>query len=600
MAKVTFLSRFLGLALASAVVPAQAQQIDFSVAGNDRAVIAALENASLLYAGQQEAGRDPHDVIAAARADYARLIGVLYAVGYYGGTIHIRVDGREAAALSPFAAPARIANVTVEVDPGPQFRFGDVKIGPRAPGSALPATVQTGQPAYSTAIQGAVDAALSDWRAAGRAKAAVVGQSVTADHRNKTLDADIRLDPGPLVTIGNLVQTTPSAVRAERVQEIAGLPTGEVYSPDEIKAAAQRLRRTGAFASVALTEAETLGPGDTMDVAVALSDQKPRRFGFGAELASLEGLSVSGYWMHRNLLGGAERLRIDGKVSGIDGTLDGMDAEALARLDIPAAFGTDNDAFVFLDGGYLDEPGYLEYGGGGGAGVQRTFTPELEGSAAFAYHYTITEDDLGKRRYSFLSLPADLTWDRRDNQLDPTRGTYVMAEAEPFYEFNGETVGARTYLDARAYRGFADGRVVLAARAQVGYVAAPSAEDVPSDFLFFSGGGGTVRGFPYQSMGVDLGGGDTIGGRTFLGGSAELRYKVTDTIGLVGFADAGRVGADSFLDNADWQIGAGAGVRYYTALGPIRLDVAVPVSGPGASLDSVWDAQLYIGIGQAF
>ncbi len=600
MANLTLLPRFLGVALAAAALPAPAQQLDFMVKGDDKAVTAALQGASLLYAGKDTADRDPRDVLAAARADYARLVNALYGEGYYGGVVRIRVDGREAAALSPFAAPAQIGSVTVAVDPGPQFQFGKVAIGPRAPGSTAPSAVEAGAPAYSRAVQGAVDAAVSDWRDAGRAKAAVAAQSVSADHRNQTLDANVRLTPGPLVTLGDLVQTTPSAVRAERVQRIAGLPTGEVYSPDEVDLAAQRLRRTGAFASVALTEAETLGPGDTMDVAVALTDEKPRRFGFGAELASLEGLSLSGFWMHRNLLGGAERLRLDGEISGIDGTLDGMDAEALARLDIPAAFGTDNDAFVFLEGSYLDDPGYLLYGGGGGAGVQRYFTPELAGSAALAYHYSITEDDLGERRFSFLSLPADLTWDRRDNQLDPTTGTYVMAEAEPFYEFNGETFGARTYVDARAYRGFADGRFVLAGRAQVGYVAAPSSEDVPSDFLFFSGGGGTVRGFPYQSMGVDLGGGDTIGGRTFLGGSAELRYKVTDTIGLVAFADAGRVGADTFLDNADWQIGAGAGLRYYTGLGPIRLDVAVPVSGPGASLDSVWDAQLYIGIGQAF
>ncbi|HCQ64963.1 MAG TPA: hypothetical protein DIU07_07240 [Rhodobacteraceae bacterium] len=600
MANLTLLPRVLGVALAAAALPAPAQQLDFVVKGDDKAVTAALQGASLLYAGQDAADRDPRDVLAAARADYARLVGALYAEGYYGGVVRIRVDGREAAALSPFAAPAEIGSVAVEVDPGPQFQFGNLTIGPRVPGSTAPSAFQTGAPAYSTAVQGAVDAAVSDWRDAGRAKAAVAGQSVSADHRSQTLDASIRLAPGPLVTLGDLVQTTPSAVRADRVQRIAGLPTGEVYSPDEVELAAQRLRRTGAFASVALTEAETLGPGDTMDIALALTDEKPRRFGFGAELASLEGLSVSGFWMHRNLLGGAERLRVDGEISGIDGTLDGMDAEALARLDIPAAFGTDNDAFVFLEGNYLDDPGYLLYGGGGGAGVQRYFTPEIEGSAALAYHYTITEDDLGKREYSFLSLPASLTWDRRDNQLDPTSGTYVIAEAEPFYEFNGETFGARTYVDARAYRGFADGRVVLAGRAQLGYVAAPSSEDVPSDFLFFSGGGGTVRGFPYQSMGVDLGGGDIIGGRTFLGGSAELRYKVTDTIGLVAFADAGRVGADSFLDNADWQIGAGAGLRYYTGLGPIRLDVGVPVSGPGASLDSIWDAQLYIGIGQAF
>jgi translocation and assembly module TamA len=277
-----------------------------------------------------------------------------------------------------------------------------------------------------------------------------------------------------------------------------------------------------------------------------------------------------------------------------------MDATAAARLDIPAAFGTDNDAFVFLDGQYLDDPGYTLYGGGGGGGVHRVFTPELEGETGLAYHYTIARDDLGERRYSFLSLPTSVTWDRRDNQLDPTAGTYVLGEAEPFYEFNGATLGARGTLDARAYRGFDNGRIVLAVRGQAGYVAAPSATDVPSDFLFYSGGGGTVRGFPYQSMGVDLGGGDTIGGRTFLGGSAELRYKATDTIGVVAFADAGRVGADSFFDNADWQIGAGAGLRYYTGMGPIRLDVGVPVSGPGASLTSIWDAQFYLGIGQAF
>ena len=113
-------------------------------------------------------------------------------------------------------------------------------------------------------------------------------------------------------------------------------------------------------------------------------------------------------------------------------------------------------------------------------------------------------------------------------------------------------------------------------------------------------GGGTVRGFPYQSMGGGPGGDNSIGGQTFLGASGEVRVKVSDTIGLVGFVDAGQVGATGFLDGADWQIGAGAGLRYYTGLGPIRLDVGVPVSGPGASLDSIWDAQLYIGIGQAF
>ncbi|PIE06996.1 MAG: hypothetical protein CSA74_09455 [Rhodobacterales bacterium] len=602
-------SRFAGLALALAAFPVPAQELSFTVQGGGddgagEALTGALENASLLHAAQAERGEgeagDPRDVLAAARADYARMVNALYAEGYYGGVVRILVDGREAASMSPFAAPAHIGKVEVSVDPGPRFRFGRVSVAPLAPGTTLPSAFRSGEVAASATVRAAVKAAVSDWRDAGHAKAALASQRVTANHPAQTLDADIRLAPGPRVILGDLVQTTPSAVRAERVQRIAGLPTGEVYAPAKVEAAANRLRRTGAFSSVAITEAEALGPDGTMDIAVALADQKPRRFGVGAELASFEGLTLSGYWMHRNLFGGAERFRFDAELSGLDAELDGLDAEATARLDIPAAFGTDNNAFVLLEGGYIKDPGYTIYGGGGGAGVHRIFAPGLEGEAAFAYHYVHAEDAFGERDFSFLSLPASLTWDKRDNPLDATSGFYVKAEAEPFYEFEGETFGARGWLDARSYLGFNDGDLVLAGRVQAGYVAAPSAADVPSDFLFYSGGGGTVRGFPYQSMGVELGNGDIVGGMAFLGGSAEVRYKVTDAIGVVGFADAAQVGAESFLDGSDWQVGAGVGLRYDTGMGPIRLDVAVPVSGPGASLDSYEDVQLYLGIGQAF
>lgn len=594
------LAKGLGVTLAVAASPLFAQELRFAVAGGDKTVTAALQQASLLFAGQTETGADPRDVLAAARADYARLINALYAEGYYGGTIFIRVDGREAADLSPFEAPARIGAIEVVVDPGPRFSFGDVAVGPLAPGASGTPGFVSGAPALSTEVQAAVDAGIADWRDAGRAKAKVAGQSVTADHRTATLDADIRLAPGPLVTLGELVQTTPSAVRADRVQRIAGLPTGEVYSPGKVEAAAERLRRTGAFASVTTTEADTLGPGDTMDVDLALADEKPHRFGIGAEFTSLEGATVAGYWMHRNLFGGAERFRIDGEVTHIDGTLAGMDFSSAARLDIPAALGPDNDVYVLFEASYLDDPAY-EFGiGGAGVGVHRRFTPELEGEVGVAYAYAVVKSDLGTRHFSFASLPGYLTWDRRDNTLDPSSGTYVRGDLEPIYEFNGDTVAARGYVDARAYVGLMDDRLVLAGRAQAGYVLAPDTASVPVDMLFFSGGGGSVRGFPYQSMGAGPGGDNSIGGRAFVGGSAELRYKATDTIGLVAFADAGRVGADSFLDAGDWQVGAGLGVRYHTGMGPIRLDVGVPVSGPGASLDSIWDAQFYIGIGQAF
>ena len=114
--------------------------------------------------------------------------------------------------------------------------------------------------------------------------------------------------------------------------------------------------------------------------------------------------------------------------------------------------------------------------------------------------------------------------------------------------------------------------------------------------LFFSGGAGTVRGQGYQSLAVDLGGGLTAGGRSFIGASAELRAKVTDVWSVVAFYDAGFIGEESFADgNGDWHFGAGLGVRYNTGIGPIRLDLATPVgAGSGSNIE------FYIGIGQAF
>jgi translocation and assembly module TamA len=143
-------------------------------------------------------------------------------------------------------------------------------------------------------------------------------------------------------------------------------------------------------------------------------------------------------------------------------------------------------------------------------------------------------------------------------------------------------------------------RLVVAARLQGGVILGPELLDVPRDQLFYSGGGGTVRGQPYRSLGVlaPLGSGTDflVGGRYFVGGSLELRGKVTDKIGVVGFLDAGSVGIDGFTgDSANSHAGAGLGVRYDTTIGPIRVDVAAPVSG-----DTGDGVQFYIGLGQAF
>jgi translocation and assembly module TamA len=358
-----------------------------------------------------------------------------------------------------------------------------------------------------------------------------------------------------------------------------------------------RLLRTQVFKSVSLRQADKPNPDGTLDINATLVEQPPRRIGFGGEIASLDGASVSAYWLHRNLLGGAERLRLDGEVSGIGAQEGGTDVILGATLTRPATFTPDTDLTFGVKLARLNEEDFNSYSVGANVGVEHRFSRSLKGRAGIGFEYLEVTDSTGKQKFQTLSLPLGLTWDKRDAPLNATKGFYLNGDLTPFGEITGETLGTRAFLDARIYQGVADGRLVLAARGQAGSILGTSLRDTPRDMLFYSGGAGTVRGHPFQSLGVFVLGPDQrSGGRSFVAASLEARLNVTDTIGVVGFYDAGFVGADAFLsDQGDWQSGAGIGMRYNTGIGPIRFDLALPVSG-----DTGEGLQFYIGIGQAF
>ncbi len=592
-----FLSVLLALALLGGGRAVAAAEVVIALPADAQGLGGHLRDASLSVQTAAREDATAQDLLAAARADYARMVGALYEVGRYGGVVSIRVDGREAADMPAFAAPARIGRIAIRVEPGPLFTFSQTRIAPLAPGTQLPAGFGPGMPAFSKVIGKAAAVAGRGWREAGHAKVAIATQQLVADHRGARLAADITLAPGPRLRFGQLVVARAGKVRPERVRTIAGLPTGRIYHPDEVDDASRRLRRTGAFSSVVLEEAATPGPGGTLDVIATLADARPRRFGFGAELSSLEGLTLSGFWLHRNLLGGAERLRVEAEVGGIGGDSGGIDYVLSSRFDRPATFTPDTGLFLTARIQEKNEPDYRERSARLGGGLSHIFSDTLTGEAGIAYQYSDIDDDLGSRRLEHLLFPARLTWDTRDDDLNAKHGVYLDLDVTSFAGLSGGGLGARVYFDARQYISLTrDGGLVLATRAQLGTVNGASLTEVPPEMLFFSGGAGTVRGQSYKSLGIDLPGGRQVGGRSFSAVSAELRADLSGPWSVVGFADGGFVGSGSWWDGAsDSHYGAGLGVRYDTGLGPIRVDIATPLdSGAGN------EVELYIGIGQAF
>lgn len=573
-------------------VPAEAQ-VTVSAPGVDDTVVASLSAASLLVDTQARPEATGQDIVAAAQADYARLTAVLYQNGYFGPGVSILLNGREAADLSAFSAPTRIVRAEIRITPGAAFRFGRARIAPLAPGTVLPEGFRPGAPANTPILRETVAAGIAGWRGAGHATAALEAQRLTADHRRAELDADLRLAPGPRVVFGDIRPAGQTRIAPGRLRDLAGLPKGAVFDPQELGRVETRLRRSGVFRTIDLRET----PPDAdaaMDIVVQVEDAPLRRVGAGGELSSSDGLGLSSYWLHRNITGAGDRLRFDGQVTGIGGQTAGTDAGLSMRYSRPATFGPDTTLGLGVTLDHLDEPTGQQDSITIEGGVDHVFSDTLSGRAGVALSYAEIDDAFGRYDVWMLSAPTGLTWDERDDPFSARSGWYTDLSLDPFTTDWGDATGLRATLDSRAYVPVGD--AVLAGRVQLGTLQGGRLGALPPDMLFYSGGGGTVRGQRYQSLGA-VQAGVASGGRGFVGLSAELRKPVFGDVSLVGFLDAGYVSAGPLpKDAGQWHSGGGIGMRYDTGIGPIRVDLAAPLSGPGPQ----GGLQLYIGIGQAF
>jgi len=584
----------------------QPYTVEVTVADNDT-VEGAVRNASSLVADAEEPASGSAGLLAKARADYGRIVAALYNEGYYGGTVNIRVGGVEASTLAPDVNLPDPVAVDILVTSGPLFHFNSVTIVNQAPPTGDPGDFVdppstrgfgAGEVARSSVILTAEQLAVAAWQEQGFAKAAVVGRNVVADHATRTVDVTVTVNPGAKAAFGPVMVRGTERMDPEFVRRQTGLVVGQEYDPDDVERAQKRLDRLEVFRAARLEAAQAVGGDGLLPYDLIVQELPGRRFGVGATYSTVDGLGVEGYHLWRNLFGQAERLRLDAKVAGIGFPVETEEFDYFfgATFTKPGIFNPDTDFIASISAERTVYPNYTEISVGGRAGISYILSDQitLEGGATFERNRF--EDDFGTRDFSTVGLYGNAIYDGRDDKVDPTEGFYVAANVEPFYEFNYGNPALQASLEGRTYFGFGeDDRFVLAGRVKAAALIGPDLSEIPPDRLFFAGGGGSVRGYGFKSIGVEENG-ITTGGRYLLEASLEARAKVTDDIGVVGFVDGGYVAADTFPDLEDLRVGAGVGVRYYTGLGPLRLDLAFPLN----KREDDPDYALYLGIGQAF
>ncbi|WP_431284138.1 autotransporter assembly complex protein TamA [Humitalea sp. 24SJ18S-53] len=578
----------------------------------DDALDAALAATSQLRALQDAPPEDGPGLIARVTEDLRRLPDALRAEGYWGGGI-----GAEIAGLAPDSAalPAVLtaalrdgSPVAVRLLPhaGPRYKFGAIAVRP-APGAdpdavaiaAARVGIATGEPALIAPVLAAETGLITTLRDTGHPLATVVAREAILDYDRQVLDVTWRLSPGPVARFGTPVVTGEQRTRAAFLNRIAGRLAGETYSPAAVERARQALSGLGVFASVRAQTGNAVSADGTLPITFTVQERPLRSLGVSGAYETNYGLSGRVWWEHRNLFGGAERLRLEAEVSRLGlASPDDLNYRVSAGIRSPYVFGqpitltTDiaalRERLTVYDRDAVTAQVGLERMIGTRWTLRAAVGAEIGRAAPDGEPFT---------DYEILSLPLSARWDATDNLLDPRRGARVTVLATPAYELLGAQSYAilkatgTTYLDI-----VGEGRGVLALRGVIGSLAGATATSVPPQQRFYAGGAGSVRGYDYLSIGPTGPTGQPTGGASLLEASVEWRQRLVGPWGMAVFVDAGAVGETSTPEARNPRIGAGAGVRYTTAIGPIRADVGFPL----VSQEGSGSYGLYIGLGQAF
>ncbi|WP_208437182.1 autotransporter assembly complex protein TamA [Bartonella taylorii] len=556
-------------------------------------------------------------LLAKARSDYQAILSALYADGRYGGVISIKINGLEAADLSPVTQLPAQSNIVITIDAGPQYIFSVAGIDKVAPfvkykTNRMPTIAelgyQVGAVAKSETILKAERWAIEGWRRQGYAKAKVMKSEVVADHASRLIDAQITVDLGQEAYYGPLtvrnVSKKPS-VDSAYIAWMTGLKVGQKYDSDALAKANERLARLNIFRAVNIREAESINPDGSLPLMLVLEERKPRRFGVGGSYSTLDGTGFEAYWMHNNLFGHAERLKVETKISGIGSNkkesynLKNFDYLFGSTFIKPGIFTPDTDfrTELKIQQDVLDN--YTTKAIKGKFGITHIFNSNLSGQVAIEASNGYSHDVyFGNRHFTTIGLPSSLIYDSRNNKFNATKGLYGEVSVEPFYEIRSNNFVAKMTVEGRSYWALDEkDRFIFAARAKFGKILGSDKAQVPSDTLFFAGGGGSVRGYAYRNIGIKTEQDAIVGGRALVEGSAELRFSLNDKIGVVSFLDGGFVGGKAFADfSQKIKWGAGIGGRYMTGIGPLRIDLAFPLKR-GKSDPRIG---FYVGIGQAF
>jgi translocation and assembly module TamA len=541
-----------------------------------------------------------------ARSDVARIQTALDGFGYYQNSVSIALAG-----LSPDdpELPARLdalpsgtpAQVKIAVTMGPLYRIGRIALeGDVPPADRGALGLRSGDPAIARTILDAGPRLVAALQEDGYALAKVDEPGVTADDKAHTIDVVYKVSAGRQVQLGEISFKGLKDIHESFVRRALLIHPGDRYRTSKIEEARQGLTSLGAFSGVSVRAADRLSPDGRIPLIFDLQERPQHAVTLSGTYSTDLGITLGTTWSHRNLFGNAEQLNLTAAGSGLGSASTGLGYNLGAQYIQPLFLERDQVLELDLNGLKQQLDAYDQTAETVAAFVRRKFSQLWTGSVGVSLtHDDITQEG-SSHLYELLAAPVTVSYDSTgitDTLRDPASGLRAALALTPTHAFGGGDVSFLvTQATASSYFDIAgDGRSIVAMRAIAATILGGSNFSLPPDQRLYAGGSATVRGYAYQSLGPQFADGKPVGAKSVDSATLEIRQRIGADWGAAAFVDAGQAG-DGTPFTGKVFAGAGLGARYYTAIGAVRVDVAVPL----VHLPHGDSFELYIGLGQAF
>lgn len=531
-----------------------------------------------------------------AEIDRDLLNELLRAHGYY--------DAGVASVLSGETGGDEI-EVVFEIDAGPLYRFDSVELpglaaaGERTDELRAQFPVEADDPVYAAEVTAAEANLAAELGNRGYPFAEVGEEEVVIDHANRVATLTVPVETGGERNYGEIRVTegADEIFDADHVSTIARFEPGELYSTGMVEDLRRAIIQTGLVSRVQLTPVESDDPS-LVDIAVEMEPAPPRTISGEIGYSTGEGARIEVGWEHRNLI------RPEGAI-GVRGIL-GTD-EQFASLSFRRSNFLSRDQVLTaqLFAGNTNRSAFDARTAGLTFSFERIsnqlWQKDWVWSAGLELIASDERDVVGmaglRERETFLigAIPLSLGYDATNDLLNPEQGFRLSALVSPELSLQDGTFAyARVQIDGSVYFQLMES-TTIAGRVRLGGIPGASTNNIAPSRRFYAGGGGSVRGYSYQSIGPRDANNDPIGGRSLVELALEARYRF-GSFGIVPFIDAGAIYTDLYPDFSDLRFGAGLGLRYYSSFGPIRLDIGTPINPqPGDPVIAI-----YVSLGQAF